>query len=511
MDDDYPSMLPHPDPAQPLSPDDSPPRLPGPLLNPRRLRPAPGPPDPGSRPAALIAWVLGALLVLGVILTNQLEGTAATPVPVPDIKVLSPDPLDPVAMGAKMMVKIKGLGLPMQPSDRATMMGQIDSSVRTPADRFRAAVAAGEIEGDAAARERLDTLEALSDTFATDAPGLDADIALYRRILDGDAALTDDERDAFRARHGWVARLALSYGLPDSDPARAPLLAGGVRLFAGFAFATLVVLVALFGGVTAFVLALVRLSNRGFRRRFVRPAPGGSVFLESAAFFVGIFLLFKFVVSAIVAAASPPAPEWAVTFQLASQWALLALPFYPLLRGVRWGALKEGLGWHRGEGVWREIRAGIAGYFVGLPILGVAMVITLVIVFTRSMLAGDDDPPANPIAELLGEANTLQVVLLFCLATIWAPIVEEATFRGSFFRHLRSRLPAWGAAAISAVVFGLMHGYEIILLLPVMTLGFTFALMREWRGSLIAPMTAHALHNGTLLLIVIAILGPLMD
>jgi membrane protease YdiL (CAAX protease family) len=34
-------------------------------------------------------------------------------------------------------------------------------------------------------------------------------------------------------------------------------------------------------------------------------------------------------------------------------------------------------------------------------------------------------------------------------------------------------------------------------------LGFNFSMMREWRGSLIAPMTAHLLHNGTLLTLVI--------
>jgi len=41
-------------------------------------------------------------------------------------------------------------------------------------------------------------------------------------------------------------------------------------------------------------------------------------------------------------------------------------------------------------------------------------------------------------------------------------------------------------------------------------LGTVFAIMREWRGSLIAPITAHMLHNGTvtvLLLVMIRILA----
>ena len=56
-----------------------------------------------------------------------------------------------------------------------------------------------------------------------------------------------------------------------------------------------------------------------------------------------------------------------------------------------------------------------------------------------------------------------------------------------------------------------MHGYEFVMLLPVMSLGFGFALMREWRGSLIASMTAHLLHNGTALTFMFAFLSVLKD
>jgi len=38
-----------------------------------------------------------------------------------------------------------------------------------------------------------------------------------------------------------------------------------------------------------------------------------------------------------------------------------------------------------------------------------------------------------------------------------------------------------------------------------MLLGFGFGLLREWRGSLIAPITAHAMHNGALVLVMSAL------
>ena len=43
----------------------------------------------------------------------------------------------------------------------------------------------------------------------------------------------------------------------------------------------------------------------------------------------------------------------------------------------------------------------------------------------------------------------------------------------------------------------------------VATLGGIFAVMREQRGSLIAPMTAHCLHNSMVMAVVMAIV-PVM-
>ncbi len=112
-------------------------------------------------------------------------------------------------------------------------------------------------------------------------------------------------------------------------------------------------------------------------------------------------------------------------------------------------------------------------------------------------------PATNPIFEEILSSNPLNLILLFALATIWAPFVEEMIFRGAFFRHLRSRSGLLVAAIISAIVFGGMHGYELVLLGPVISLGVVFALMREWRGSIIPSITAHMMHNGTILTIAI--------
>jgi len=92
---------------------------------------------------------------------------------------------------------------------------------------------------------------------------------------------------------------------------------------------------------------------------------------------------------------------------------------------------------------------------------------------------------------------------------LWAPVVEESIFRGALYRHTRWRSGAIVAGLLTAFVFAIMHGYAVIQLLMVGLLGVVFALMREWRGSLIGPMVAHFTHNAIVMTFVILLFGQL--
>ena len=46
---------------------------------------------------------------------------------------------------------------------------------------------------------------------------------------------------------------------------------------------------------------------------------------------------------------------------------------------------------------------------------------------------------------------------------------------------------------------------------PLISLGFMFAFMREWRGSLIAPITAHFIHNFSLITFMIIFVQLIKD
>lgn len=466
-------------------------------------------PDRGSRTAALIAGVACILLLGAIVLLNQVfgrPGAEPTPDPTKAAEVV-PGDNEPFGMSARATVKLAHLLRTVDPNQNLEpVLGKIDESAKTTLEKFRGAIAVGELSGTDAAKKSLDGLPEKD----LDAAGLAEDVSVFRAVLDeGAAKLSSEQREKFITRHGWFGKLAMLQGLKPDAPERLSLLDGGVALltlvFGGLALVGTVI----FAGFTIGIITLVRVGNRGLPRAFLPPAPGGSVFLETVPIFIAGFLVLvvvgPYVASALVG------PDHVMTFKLVAQWLLLSLVFWPLFRGTPWREFRERLGWTTGKGLFREIGAGIYGYLAGVPLLLFAFLCTIIIVLwvLPKLQGGHAAPPENPVLELAGKASPIQLALFVFLATAWAPIVEEAVFRGSLFRHLRSRFSLTISAILSALAFGLMHGYALPLLLPVIFIGIILAFMREWRGSLIACMTAHALHNGTLMLMLLLALRAL--
>ena len=56
-------------------------------------------------------------------------------------------------------------------------------------------------------------------------------------------------------------------------------------------------------------------------------------------------------------------------------------------------------------------------------------------------------------------------------------------------------------------IFAVIHPQGLLAVPALTAMGFGFALLREWRDSLIAPMVAHALNNGMIVAMILAITG----
>jgi len=80
-------------------------------------------------------------------------------------------------------------------------------------------------------------------------------------------------------------------------------------------------------------------------------------------------------------------------------------------------------------------------------------------------------------------------------SAIWAPLGEEVAFRGVLFAGLRSRFGVLPAAALSAAVFAVAHGYGVLGFVAVFWSGALWALSYEKTGSLWPAIIAHSVGN----------------
>lgn len=96
--------------------------------------------------------------------------------------------------------------------------------------------------------------------------------------------------------------------------------------------------------------------------------------------------------------------------------------------------------------------------------------------------------------ELVASGMPVWVIVVFALSSVVvAPVAEEVFFRGYVHAVFRARFPAH-ALFLSSALFAFVHFY-VIHLIPVFLIGVLLAVLYQRRGSLVAPMVAHAFSN----------------
>ena len=470
-------------------------------------------PDPGSPKAARVAWVL-LLVVLPVVVGMQQWRAHSTPELDPTtIHAPNGDNLESNArLGARLVDTLGSAGAQFQKN--------VDDAASTPLQEVRAAVAAGELLGPAEAAHRLSGIIADLERGDPEAfPADDENAQARRALILADArvllgqyeAIAANGRDAapldadtlkgLEDRHGFFGELVGIAHLPKNHEQREALLGGVLVPFGVMVLFMGLIGLGLLAGLGFGITALVLLGQGRVRWAMPRPLPGGSVYLESAVVFVVAFAALQGV-GQLALAIGPPVDMIVGVLSLPMQWLLLLCPLWPLLRGVSWDRLRDDLGLRAPQGVMVEVLAGIAGYLALLPLVLAGVGVMLVLLWVQGLLFPPDaEAPgsANPILDMVKSLDPVTLVLIYTLATVWAPLCEEIVFRGGLLRQMRSRLALPVAAVLSAMVFGLMHGYMALQLIPVTILGFNFALIRAWRGSLVGPIAAHALNNAVVL------------
>jgi membrane protease YdiL (CAAX protease family) len=180
---------------------------------------------------------------------------------------------------------------------------------------------------------------------------------------------------------------------------------------------------------------------------------------------------------------------------------LLALT-WPLLRGVSWLRLRGDLGLGLGRQPEAEVLSGLAAYAAAIPMAAAGLVLMVLLRLALVRLSGPSHEPVHPVAKFLLDGNWWQRIQVLLAASVVAPLVEETMFRGVLYRHLREATGGSGrgwsvvlSALASGFIFAVIHPQGVVAVPVLMALATAFALVREWRQSLVPSMIAHAINN----------------
>ena len=421
-----------------------------------------------SRRSELAAWlIILAIVALLVSLNSQRRNAAGTDDQFADLrmKVLAQE-----IIGVRSLALAGKNGVDAQ---TLRLLQLFNDESPKPEDKLRGVILVGYLQGKTAALSRLDRL---SEEVVS--PEVAGDIATVRRIFrDGADALPPGEGDRLIRRYEYFGRMALAADTPPGSGARKAVEAPARRmlLLLGAIGAGLLGLVVLSIGLS--VVASVFWWKGKIQAGYTRGPVSNAAYLEAFALYLVLFISLGLVGHGL--GLVNPSWNWLA-------WLIIPVAILWIVR--RSGSAEDwrvSLGWYSGKGWLREFALGVAGYLACLPFVAVGVVITLILIRITGVI------PRDAVTPLL-QGN---VLALYGIACVFAPVIEETMFRGVLFHHLRGR---WGWAASAAVVaflFAVIHPQGWVAVPALGSIAMALAALREWRGSIIAPMAAHAFNN----------------
>lgn len=198
--------------------------------------------------------------------------------------------------------------------------------------------------------------------------------------------------------------------------------------------------------------------------------------------FAVVVIVFVLVNVAVAIGADPQDRAIDLALQASLAVSLVAVPFAIALRDGTPGEVARRLGlraFRLAAGIGLTF-AAYGGFFLFLVAYGLLV----------------QPSPQETVEVIAEERDAAALVALGVLVVGAAPVSEEVFFRGFFFGGLRGRLSFWAAAAISALLFGLVHIPSGIAQAPALAvLGLLLAWLYERSGSLGPPILMHAIIN----------------
>lgn len=312
--------------------------------------------------------------------------------------------------------------------------------------------------------------------------------------------------DDLASRYGYFGKVAGVWGKPETDPERTNLLGGVggiIALFLGLA----VFGVGLFlASAACFITAIVLASTGRLRSRFrPRPARGQRLPRDRRRLLRGLPHPQDRPRAARAGPPSRAAPSASSCSASSGPWPWSSPGPSSAACPSPSGSLDTGL--HAGQGFFKEAFCGLGAYLAGLPIVLGALWVTLQLM--RLVAGGQDTPKHNAILDGVSQGGIF-LVLIFALATLWAPLVERPSSAGP---STATSAAAWASSSPPSSPPSSSGP-------PTATSGSPSG--PSWPsastsrssasgGSLVGPIVMHALNNATVLLLVLSLFSVMKD
>jgi membrane protease YdiL (CAAX protease family) len=444
------------------------------------------PRSPARRPSRSISWLLILAASAGIVGSHLLDRRD-------DDEQEDRTALVVLTVQAKILVGADRL----QPGAMAGELRNLDSLASSPAvaralAALNAALGDGSADGVHRAMELLDL-----HRFSIEDP---EEIELHeavRSAVENPGALTSDQRTRIEEGMDWFGRLLLTRDSPAGDPAREELLQEAVTAVVAALVLVAAAAVCLLAGIVLLIAGILMVSSSRIRFRLSPSTVASGIPLRAFA----VYLVLAFLLAGLPSMLGLRSMLTSIGGIAAASLAGLAWPF---LQGGPAPEMRRDLGLHRGNGLLVEAGCGAVGYLAILPVLAVGFLMTIGLISATEVFfpPPPGSPPrieGHPVSVWMAHGGTWVRLLILGLACAFSPFFEEVMFRGALQGSLRERFGSAVSALIAGTLFAAIHPQGLVAVPAILALAVGFSFLREWRGSLVAPMVAHAIHNGILI------------
>jgi len=136
-------------------------------------------------------------------------------------------------------------------------------------------------------------------------------------------------------------------------------------------------------------------------------------------------------------------------------------------------------------------RPSAAALLIAARVAALLWLVSIGVNAVQTRLKGPD--PQSLVVTLGAHSGPTAYVIDLVTSAAIAPFAEEVLFRGLIFGGLAQRMPVAIAAAISALLFALAHGLNVVA--PIFVLGLGLAWVYYRTRSLWAAMLTHSIVN----------------